>query len=74
MAILTMFEVHGDPDEICALKEEKIAPQAKPLAAQNGGLAQIVVKTDDGRRMTPTRLAFRTAEWQTTGGARTSVP
>ncbi len=48
MAILTMFEVHGDPDEIVAAQEEKIAPTAARVAAENGGISNTVVKTDEG--------------------------
>jgi hypothetical protein len=51
MAILTMFEVHGDPDEILAGQEEKISPTARPLFAENGGISQTVVRTDDGIMM-----------------------
>lgn len=48
MSILTMFELHGDPDELFALQQEKIVPIVQPLAAQNGGISNTVVKTDDG--------------------------
>lgn len=48
MAILTMFEVHGNPEELVALGDEKIAPRMLTLAAENGGLSNTVVKTDDG--------------------------
>jgi hypothetical protein len=48
MAILTTFEVHGDPDEIVAIQEEKIVPRARQVAAENGGISNTVVKTDDG--------------------------
>jgi hypothetical protein len=48
MSILTMFELHGDPDELFALQEEKIVPIVEPLAAQNGGISSIVVKVDNG--------------------------
>ena len=51
MAILTMFEVHGDPDEILATQEEKIVPEARRLAAENGGVWQTVVKTKNGLMM-----------------------
>jgi hypothetical protein len=51
MAILTTFELHGDPDEILATQEEKIVPEARRLAAENGGVWQTVVKTDDGVMM-----------------------
>lgn len=48
MAILTMFEVHGDPDEIVAKQEEAIRPRAMELATETGGISNVVVKTDDG--------------------------
>jgi hypothetical protein len=48
MAILTTFEVPGDPDEILAIQEEKVLPKAPELAAQNGGISNTVVQTDDG--------------------------
>ena len=48
MAILTMFEVHGDPDEIVATEDAKIVPHARRLAAENGGISQTVVRTDQG--------------------------
>jgi len=48
MAILTMFEVHGDPDEIVAIQDEKIAPRGMELAPQTGGISNTIVKTDDG--------------------------
>jgi hypothetical protein len=51
MAILTMFEVHGDPDEILATQEEKIVAEARRLAAENGGVWQTVVKTENGVMM-----------------------
>jgi hypothetical protein len=51
MAILTMFEVHGDPEEILATQEEKIVPEARRLAAENGGIWQTVVKTENGVMM-----------------------
>jgi hypothetical protein len=51
MAILTTFEVHGDPDEILAKQEEKIVPEARRLAAENGGIWQVVAKTDNGVMM-----------------------
>jgi len=48
MSILTMFEIHGDPDELFALEEEKIAPIVAPLAAENGAISNTVVKTEEG--------------------------
>jgi hypothetical protein len=51
MAILTMFEMHGDPEEILATQEEKVVPEARRLAAENGGIWQTVVKTENGVMM-----------------------
>jgi hypothetical protein len=51
MAILTMFELHGDPDEIIAVQDAKIAPEVTRLARENGGISNTVVKTDDGVMM-----------------------
>ncbi|MBA2241206.1 MAG: hypothetical protein H0W09_08225 [Solirubrobacterales bacterium] len=48
MAILTMFEVHGDPDEIVAKQDEAIMPRAMELAPQTGGISNTIVKTEDG--------------------------
>lgn len=48
MSILTIFELQGDPDQLLALQEEKIAPIVVPLATENGGISNTVVKTDDG--------------------------
>ena len=48
MAILTMFEVHGDPEEIAAKQDEAIRPRAMELAPQTGGISNTVVKTDEG--------------------------
>jgi hypothetical protein len=39
MAILTMSEIHGDPDEIVAVQEEKIVPEARRIATENGGIS-----------------------------------
>jgi hypothetical protein len=48
MAILTMFEIHGDPDELMAKMDEHTEPKARRAAAENGGISNTVVKTDDG--------------------------
>jgi hypothetical protein len=48
MAILTMFEIHGDPDEIVAVQEEKIVPEARRIATENGGISNTVVRSDNG--------------------------
>jgi len=51
MAILTMFEVHGDPEAIVATEDAMIVPQARRLALENGGISQTVVKTEHGVMM-----------------------
>jgi hypothetical protein len=48
MAILTMFEIHGDPDELIAVERDTIAPIARPLAKENGSISNTIVKTDTG--------------------------
>jgi hypothetical protein len=48
MAILTMFEVHGDPDELVAVEREKIAPIVRPIAEANGAISNTIVKTERG--------------------------
>ncbi len=48
MAILTMFEIHGDPDELFATESEKIAAIAEPIAAENGRISNTIVKADFG--------------------------
>ncbi len=48
MAILTMFEIHGDPDELAATERDKIAPIAQPVAEANGNISNTVVKTERG--------------------------
>lgn len=48
MSILTMFELHGDPDELFALQEEKVEPIVRPVATENGAISSITVRTDDG--------------------------
>ena len=48
MAILTMFEVHGDPDEIFAKQQEAVMPRARELAPEHGGISNTIVKTEDG--------------------------
>jgi hypothetical protein len=48
MSILTIFEIHGDPDELFAQHQKTIVPLAKTIAAENGGISSTVVRTDDG--------------------------
>jgi quinol monooxygenase YgiN len=48
MSIVTIFELRGDPDEILALQDEKLASLMRPVAEKNGGISHTAVKTDDG--------------------------
>jgi hypothetical protein len=48
MSILTIFELHGDPDELFAAQEEKVEPIVRPLAAANGAISSTIVRTDEG--------------------------
>jgi hypothetical protein len=49
MTILTMFEVHGDPDDLLgkmdgAVPEEEV----RQMAARNGAISNTIVRTDKG--------------------------
>jgi hypothetical protein len=46
MAIFTLFEVHGNSEEIVAL-QEKFLPAAR-IAEENGGISHTIVETDHG--------------------------
>lgn len=48
MAILTMFEVHGDTDQLVSKMNEIFDAEADKLARENGGLSSTVVKTEKG--------------------------
>jgi len=49
MAILTMFEIHGDPDELMSKMESAVpAEEVQQMAGQHGGISNTVVKTDQG--------------------------
>jgi hypothetical protein len=48
MAVLSIFKILGDPDELFAMQQEKIAPAAREYAANNGGIAHFTARTDDG--------------------------
>ena len=49
MAILTMFEVHGDPDELLTKMESAVPDeQVQQLASQHGGISSTIVRTDRG--------------------------
>jgi hypothetical protein len=48
MAVMSIFKVSGDPDELFKLSEEKVAPAAREYAAANGGISHVTARTDDG--------------------------
>jgi hypothetical protein len=48
MSILTIFELHGDPDELFAAQEEKVEPIVRPLATANGAISSTIVRTEEG--------------------------
>lgn len=49
MAILTMFELHGDPDELLG-KMDSALPEAEvgEMARRHGGISSTIVRTDRG--------------------------
>ncbi|HEX8065491.1 MAG TPA: hypothetical protein VF520_03075 [Thermoleophilaceae bacterium] len=48
MAVLTMFKIPGDPDELLARKQSELDPVFEPKARENGAIEHLVVKTGDG--------------------------
>jgi hypothetical protein len=49
MAILTMFEIHGDPDELLNKMESAVPREEMDrVASENGSISSTVVRTDDG--------------------------
>ncbi len=48
MAIVTMFRVPGDPDELLQRKQEVVDPLLQEHAPKNGGIEHITAKTEDG--------------------------
>jgi hypothetical protein len=49
MAILTMFEVHGDPDELLSRMEGAVPEgEVQRLAEKHGGISSTIVRTDQG--------------------------
>jgi hypothetical protein len=49
MAILTMFEVHGDPDELLSKMESVVADdEMQQMAKQHGAISNTIVRTDEG--------------------------
>lgn len=48
MAILTMFEVHGDTDQLVARMKGLFDAEADKLAGEHGGISNTVVGTEEG--------------------------
>ncbi len=48
MAILTIFELHGDTDQIMRVMDEVFGPEADALAKEHGAISNTVVEADDG--------------------------
>ena len=48
MAVLTMFKIKGDPDELFRLKTERIDEIVEPVARANGSIEHIACRMDDG--------------------------
>lgn len=48
MAILTTFRQSGDPDELFALMQDKLADVAREAGAANGRISSTIVRTDSG--------------------------
>ena len=49
MSILTMFEIHGDPDELLSTMDSAVSDSEMEEAARgHGGISNTVVKTDKG--------------------------
>ena len=48
MAVLTMFRIKGDPDDLLRTKQEKLDPKIGPIAKENGQIEHFVCREDDG--------------------------
>jgi hypothetical protein len=48
MPYLTVFELEGDPDELLEIKRARVDRIAQDAARENGGIAHMVAKTDNG--------------------------
>ena len=48
MAVLTMFKIKGDTDQLLQTMQERIDPIVEPVARSNGAIEHIKVRTDDG--------------------------
>jgi len=64
MAIFTMFEVHGDSEEVVAL-QEKFVPHAARIAGENSGISHTLVRTDHGLMVVNV--------WETEAGMRNAA-
>jgi hypothetical protein len=48
MAILTVFEIHGDADEIMRVMGQIFSPESDSLAKEHGAISNTVARTEDG--------------------------
>jgi len=48
MAILTMFKLSGDPDELLRIAREELGPVVDETAPANGRIASTIARTDAG--------------------------
>ena len=48
MAVLTMFKIPGDPDDLLPRMKETIDPIVEPVARENGAIEHIKCRADDG--------------------------
>jgi hypothetical protein len=48
MAIVTIFELQGDTDEIMRVMGEVFGPDTEAIAKEHGGISNTVLDTDDG--------------------------
>jgi len=49
MAILTIFKLSGDPDELLRMAREELGPVVSESAAANGRISSTIARTDTGR-------------------------
>jgi hypothetical protein len=48
MAIVTMFKVSGDPDELLRITREELGPVVDETAPANGRISSTIARTDTG--------------------------
>jgi hypothetical protein len=48
MAIVTMFKVSGDPDELLRIAREELGPLVNETAPANGRISSTIARTDTG--------------------------